>query len=997
MADGRLRRRQTKLGREAARATLPRALSVSGTVYSCMLNIKIKGVQHEIFSIHLKHNMDGVAPEPAISQHSTRGVNRQALATRALSCVVKVPACLQLSSTFETEKLGRDKGDIATCIKCPIAATREALNWRAVFSSLCGYLWDFQRRPCYFIDGKSVASVSAGVTSECVLQILSNRPLSVDASREMPTDWEQSEFVNDCLYWHNVYRLRHRAPALALCSQQSSDTHKTPYDRVKRCRERKIDIKASETIEMSMEQRRNEGARKQKIPEETRRPATSSGTIPTCENPGVTRPRIEPGPFVTVQVMIGFCSAILRYRKISRCKRPVGNQYLVRCLSGYFTGIIKSGAGSSMRSEGWEQQHIWAYPFCDWSFWSCNKNATRNILDLVSLESDDGMSCPSWSEVSNGMSSKSGKEMYCDEGRGFLQQTGREMHVGECPFWMHFSPPPPTTPRSCIRWSAPGTLHKEALHNRFPLPTPYLPRTPDKHRTKYRYLQHSSLAANNPITRARTTLHISGTLKWEEEGLCSKAQAWANHLAHANTFYYRNDRDIGQNLFCRPVSDVQNDVTGQEVSSYWYSAMRQYNFSKEPDILHANVNAGRFLLLLPLLAVIVSRLLLAVVVCRPLLAVVVSTLLFSVVYMFLYKVILAQFEVVVAVYRTRSTTDALCRLIHAVGVCRPLHTNGVDEHAVPGRGQGAEPHRQGERAAARARLRRRDDERVRQRVEHVQEHRLLHVAAAAPWRRLRVARRHAAPVPLHGRPALQPLVTTPRRADDTPSWLRSTQRPSLSWAPPACRSVAFARCLGSSCTRTTANPVLLLTHCIRLAILMAGNRCAVLQSCSSCSEETMKQRRNEREGKMGDTRENLPTNSIVQHDSHMQKPRHDKPDLSWILFGNEELFTNHDQVNFRNMHYWSVNNPHWLREMEQGTVDSQKYVNLFPQMLEDLPLQTRRILWYQHDGYPAHSERRTTASLHQLFQNHWIIRRRPVRWPSRSPDLKPLDFFSGER
>lgn len=33
-------------------------------------------------------------------------------------------------------------------------------------------------------------------------------------------------------------------------------------------------------------------------------------------------------------------------------------------------------------------------------------------------------------------------------------------------------------------------------------------------------------------------------------------------------------------------------LTGQEVSSYWYAAVRQYNFFKEPDVLHANVNAG---------------------------------------------------------------------------------------------------------------------------------------------------------------------------------------------------------------------------------------------------------------------------------------------------------------------------------------------------------------------------------------------------------------------
>ncbi|GLG95509.1 Golgi-associated plant pathogenesis-related protein 1 [Gryllus bimaculatus] len=33
-------------------------------------------------------------------------------------------------------------------------------------------------------------------------------------------------------------------------------------------------------------------------------------------------------------------------------------------------------------------------------------------------------------------------------------------------------------------------------------------------------------------------------------------------------------------------------VAGQEVASYWYSACRQYNYDKEPDVLHANVNAG---------------------------------------------------------------------------------------------------------------------------------------------------------------------------------------------------------------------------------------------------------------------------------------------------------------------------------------------------------------------------------------------------------------------
>lgn len=97
--------------------------------------------------------------------------------------------------------------------------------------------------------------------------------------------------------------------------------------------------------------------------------------------------------------------------------------------------------------------------------------------------------------------------------------------------------------------------------------------------------------------------------------LCHLAQTWANHLAHTNRFYYRSDKDIGQNLFFRPANAFQNDVTGninyfflvflffkeilfyfnlgQEVATYWYSACRQYDYLKEPDLLHANVNAGK--------------------------------------------------------------------------------------------------------------------------------------------------------------------------------------------------------------------------------------------------------------------------------------------------------------------------------------------------------------------------------------------------------------------
>ncbi|CAH0559369.1 unnamed protein product [Brassicogethes aeneus] len=87
--------------------------------------------------------------------------------------------------------------------------------------------------------------------------------------------------------------------------------------------------------------------------------------------------------------------------------------------------------------------------------------------------------------------------------------------------------------------------------------------------------------------------HGSPPLSMSSE-LCYLAQTWANHLAHSNRFYYRNDKDIGQNLFCRPANSIELEVTGQEVSTYWYSAVRQYDFRREPENLHVNANAGHF-------------------------------------------------------------------------------------------------------------------------------------------------------------------------------------------------------------------------------------------------------------------------------------------------------------------------------------------------------------------------------------------------------------------
>ena len=50
-------------------------------------------------------------------------------------------------------------------------------------------------------------------------------------------------------------------------------------------------------------------------------------------------------------------------------------------------------------------------------------------------------------------------------------------------------------------------------------------------------------------------------------------------------------------------------------------------------------------------------------------------------------------------------------------------------------------------------------------------------------------------------------------------------------------------------------------------------------------------------------------------------------------------------------------------------------------------------LYFQQDGAPAHYAVSVRKWLNEHFLDRWIGRRGFVKWPVRSPDLTPLDFF----
>jgi hypothetical protein len=58
-----------------------------------------------------------------------------------------------------------------------------------------------------------------------------------------------------------------------------------------------------------------------------------------------------------------------------------------------------------------------------------------------------------------------------------------------------------------------------------------------------------------------------------------------------------------------------------------------------------------------------------------------------------------------------------------------------------------------------------------------------------------------------------------------------------------------------------------------------------------------------------------------------------------------------------------------------------------PTLLENVPLQTRRQMYYQHDGVPPHFSQVVRQYPNHKFPNRWIGRGGAENWPSRSPIL----------
>ncbi|EFN66426.1 hypothetical protein EAG_01870, partial [Camponotus floridanus] len=143
--------------------------------------------------------------------------------------------------------------------------------------------------------------------------------------------------------------------------------------------------------------------------------------------------------------------------------------------------------------------------------------------------------------------------------------------------------------------------------------------------------------------------------------------------------------------------------------------------------------------------------------------------------------------------------------------------------------------------------------------------------------------------------------------------------------------------------------------------------------------------------------------------------------LSRIIFSDESLFTREGIFNSHNMHLWSDENPRvtrvrnfqirWKLNIWAGIMGTEilgpiilpdiltsaAYIDLLkndlPDFLEEVPLLDRNKIIFQQDGAGPHNARIVTNYLNNEFPGRWIGRYGPIRWPPRSPDLNPLDFF----
>lgn len=139
-----------------------------------------------------------------------------------------------------------------------------------------------------------------------------------------------------------------------------------------------------------------------------------------------------------------------------------------------------------------------------------------------------------------------------------------------------------------------------------------------------------------------------------------------------------------------------------------------------------------------------------------------------------------------------------------------------------------------------------------------------------------------------------------------------------------------------------------------------------------------------------------------------------------IVFTDESSFSLHHAPDRQTARIWSQTNPRhiypshsqypqklnlWAGILNRtllgpividGTLTGQRYLTLLENEIGDRVVAAagEDELWYMHDGCPAHDYGPARDFLRNAFPRKVIgTYEEPLAWPSRSPDLNPLEFF----
>ncbi|KAJ8936265.1 hypothetical protein NQ318_019752 [Aromia moschata] len=84
----------------------------------------------------------------------------------------------------------------------------------------------------------------------------------------------------------------------------------------------------------------------------------------------------------------------------------------------------------------------------------------------------------------------------------------------------------------------------------------------------------------------------------------------------------------------------------------------------------------------------------------------------------------------------------------------------------------------------------------------------------------------------------------------------------------------------------------------------------------------------------------------------------------------------------------------------EGILHSERYLQFLqeqlPVLLENVTLQLRANMCFQHDGAPPHKARIVQQYLNETYGKNWVGINGPIPWAPKSPDLTPLDFLWGK-